>query len=160
MSGPDPALTDLDSALIALRRLWSAPPRFPDPELGPVEMSTIWIVDALARLDHIPEVTVADVAAAIDVAHSTASRLIDRAETAGCVSRQRSDRDTRRTVVSATPAGRALAGAARTARTHYLSAVTADWSPEQRRTLAELLSRLALAVHANPPHPDPDGGTP
>lgn len=158
MTGPDPALADLDAALIGLRRLWATPPRLPDPALGVVEMSTIWIVDALARLDHLPEVTVADVAAAMDVAHSTASRLIDRAETARCVSRHRSATDTRCTVVAATPAGQALAGVARTARTDYLAALTADWTADQRRALADLLSRLAHAVHTTPPHPD--GGTP
>lgn len=158
MTGPDPALAHLDTALIGLRRLWAAPPRLPDPALGAVEMSTIWIVDALDRVHDLPEVTVADVAAAIDVAHSTASRLIDRAEAAGCVSRHRSTTDTRRTVVAATPAGRALAGVARTARTDYLATVTADWTPDERRTLAELLSRLALAVHTTPPHPE--GATP
>lgn len=158
MTGPDPALADLDTALIGLRRLWSTPPRLTDPALGSVEMSTIWVVDALDRLDHLPEVTVADVATAIDVAHSTASRLIDRAEATGCVSRHRSTADTRCTVVAATPAGRALAATARTARTDYLATVTADWTPDQRRTLAELLSRLTHAVHTTPPHPE--GGTP
>jgi DNA-binding MarR family transcriptional regulator len=157
VTDPDPALADLDTALIGLRRLWAAPPRLADPALGSVEMSTIWIVDALDRLNHLPEVTVADVAAAIDVAPSTASRLIDRAEAAGCVSRLRSATDTRRTVVAATPAGQALAGAARTARTDYLAAVTAEWTGDQRRTLAALLSRLADAVHVTPPHPH--GGT-
>lgn len=152
-AGADPALADLDAALIGLRRLWAAPPRLPDPALGSVERSTVWVVDAMDRLEHLSEVTVADLAAALDVAHSTASRLIDRAETAGCVTRERSDRDARRTVVRVTPSGRGLAIAARTARTDYLAGMTADWTPEQRATLAELLSRLARAVRASPPHP-------
>lgn len=153
---PGRALADLDTALIGLRRLWAAPPRLPDPTLGQVEMSTIWIVDALDRLTDNKEVSVADLAAALDVAHSTASRLVDRAQAAGCVSRHPSPSDSRRTAVALTPTGRTLASVARTARTGYLAAVTADWSPEQRRTLADLLTRLAAAVHTTPPHPAPE----
>ena len=151
--GPDRALADLDTALIGLRRLWAAPPRLTDPACGPVEMSTIWIVDALDRLDDRPEVAVADLAVAIDVAHSTASRLVDRAEAAGAVTRHASTRDARRTTVALTPTGRTLAQVARTARTTYLAGITADWTPDQRATLADLLTRLADAVHHTPPHP-------
>lgn len=158
-AGADLALADLDAALIGLRRLWATPPRLPDPALGSVELSTVWIVDALDRLAHLPEVTVADLAAAVDVAHSTASRLIDRAETAGCVTRERSDRDARRTVVQLTPSGRGLAEAARTARTDYLARLTADWTAEQRATLAELLARFARAVRATPPHAGEGGSS-
>ena len=149
---PGRALADLDTALIGLRRLWVAPPRLTDPALGPVEMSTIWVVDALARLAHRPEVSVADLATAIDVAHSTASRLVDRAQAAGCVSRHPSATDSRRTAVALTAAGRTLADTARTARTEYLAAITTDWVPEDRRTLADLLTRLAHAVRTAPPH--------
>jgi DNA-binding MarR family transcriptional regulator len=155
---PDPVLADLDAALIGLRRLWAAPPRLADPTLGQVEMSTIWIVDALDRLADHPEVSVADLATAIDVAHSTASRLVDRAEAAGAVSRHPSATDSRRTAVALTPIGRTLATVARQARTSYLARVTTDWSDEQRATLADLLTRLAAAVHHTPPHPP--GGTP
>jgi len=156
--GPDPALADLDTALIGLRRLWAAPPRLADPTLGQVEMSTIWIVDALDRLAHHPEVSVADLATAIDVAHSTASRLVDRAEAAGAVTRHPSATDSRRTAVALTPTGRTLAAVARQARTTYLAQVTTDWSHEQRSALAQLLTRLAAAVHHTPPHPP--GGSP
>jgi DNA-binding MarR family transcriptional regulator len=119
-------------------------------------MSTIWVVDALDRLPDRPEVSVADLAAAIDVAHSTASRLVDRAQAAGCVFRHSSATDARRTAVALTPTGRTLAEAARTARTTYLAGITADWTPEQRRALADLLTRLAHAVHTHPPHPEPE----
>lgn len=152
----DPALDALDTALIGLRRLWDAPPVLHVPDLGAVEMSTIWVVDALARLPDHGEVTVSDVAAAIDVTHSTASRLIGRAEAAGCVRRERSQHDTRRTVVTATPAGRALATAAHDARTRYLADITAQWAPQDRAALSDLLARLAAAVHDNPPS---HGGT-
>jgi len=151
--GLDRALVDLDTALIGLRRLWAGPPRLADPTLGSVEMSTVWIVDALDRLEERAEVNVADVAAAIDVAHSTASRLVDRAEAAGTVTRHPSSTDSRRTAVVLTATGRTLATAARAARTGYLAEVTTDLTPDQRRTLAELLTRLAAAVHTTPPHP-------
>ena len=155
---PDPVLADLDAALIGLRRLWAGPPRLADPTLGQVELSTIWIVDALDRLADHPEVSVADLAHAIDVAHSTASRLVDRAEVAGAVTRHPGATDSRRTAVALTPTGRTLAMVARQARTTYLARVTTDWNDEQRAILADLLTRLAAAVHQTPPHPP--GGTP
>ena len=152
----DTALGALDTALIELRRLWAAPARLNDPALGQVEMSTMWIVDALARLEHRREVSVTDLAAALDVAHSTASRLVDRAQAAGCATRNTGVTDSRRTAVALTPAGRALAETARAARLGYLAGVTADWNAEQRRTLADLLTRLAHAVHTTPPRAEPE----
>lgn len=43
------SLRSVDASLIALRHLWSAPPQLHDPDLGSVEMSTVWVVDTLLR---------------------------------------------------------------------------------------------------------------
>lgn len=152
-AAPADPLRGIDAALIGLRHLWSAPPRLDDPQLGRVEMSTVWVAEALARPDA-GEATVNDVAAELDVAQSTASRLVDRAERAGVVTRSRSSRDARRVVLSLTPVGHTLAARSSTFRLEYLNRVTADWSLEERRTFADLLTRFASSVHRTPPGRD------
>lgn len=149
------ALDEVDRALIGLRHLWSAPPRLDDPQLGRVDMSTIWIADALARRDASGPATVAAVAALLGVAHSTASRLIDRAERAGVVTRGRSGADARSVTLSLTPGGRSLAARAATFRLGHLDRATAHWSEEQRSTFARLLTDFATSVNRTPPEEDP-----
>jgi DNA-binding MarR family transcriptional regulator len=151
----DATLLALDEALIRLRRLWAAgTPRLGRTEKS-VEMSTVLIVDAVQRLtesDPAAEATVAVVADRIDVAASTASRLVDRAVAAGMVRRTRSSADPRRCPLELTPEGVALAARATRFRLSYLTDLTADWSERDRRQLAQLLGRFAAAVHAAP-HP-------
>ena len=136
-------MTDLeriDAALIALRHLWSAPPQVEDPALGKVEMSTIWVVDSLRRA---PGSTVSDLARDMGVAHSTASRLVARAEVAGAVVRTSDPRDQRRTTVDVTPAGSTLADVALRHRLSRLREATTGWNHDERRTFADLLTRFA-----------------
>lgn len=151
----DATLLALDEALIQLRRLWSAG----TPRLGrageAVEMSTVLVVDAVQRLaegDPPTEATVAAVADRLDVAASTASRLVDRAVAAGVVRRTRSAADPRRAPLVLTADGRALAARATGFRLTYLRTLLEDWSDADRRTFAELLTRFAAAVHTHP-HP-------
>lgn len=137
------AATDLeriDAALIALRHLWTAPPQIEDPALGQVEMSTIWVVDSLR---HTPDQTVSGLAAAMGVAHSTASRLVLRAERSGAVVREPDPADQRRTAVRLTKAGRTLAAAALQFRLSRLQRVTAQWTAADLRDFATLLTRFA-----------------
>ncbi|MEI2643681.1 MAG: MarR family transcriptional regulator [Candidatus Nanopelagicales bacterium] len=133
-------LERIDAALIALRHLWSAPPQIEDPALGEVEMSTIWVVDCLRRT---PDQTVSDLADAMGVAHSTASRLVQRAEHSGAVVRAQDARDQRRTTVHSTEAGRALAQTALRFRLAKLEQFTDDWATTDRRMFATLLTRFA-----------------
>ena len=149
----DPTLLALDDALIRLRRLWAAG----TPRLGrageAVEMSTVLVVDAVQRLtERAPavEATVAVVADRLDVAASTASRLVDRAVAAGVVRRTRSATDPRRAPLTLTAEGRALAARATRFRLAYLTDLTTDWSEPDRRRLAQLLGRFAAAVHERP----------
>jgi DNA-binding MarR family transcriptional regulator len=153
-----PDLASIDIALLGLRHLWAGPPgrraAGADGDGTPgVEMSTVWIVDALARAEGsgVPGLTVRDLADALDVAHSTASRLLDRAVCAGMVERGRSVRDGRAVTCALTPAGRALAVESRAFRLAYLTALTGDWTDAERATFAELLTRFAGAVAGRPP---------
>lgn len=134
-------LQRMDSALIALRHLWTAPPRIQDPALGSVEMSTIWVTDSLTREATLQSVS--DVAAHLGVAHSTASRLIARAERAEAVVRSPLPQDSRRVAVHLTERGRALARAALQFRLQILEQATADWTADERETFADLLTRFA-----------------
>jgi DNA-binding MarR family transcriptional regulator len=146
-------LARIDAALLGLRHLWAGPPARRAAGADGVEMSTVWIVDALVRAAEAgaPGLTVGDLAAALDVAHSTASRLVDRAVAAGMVERGRSAHDGRAVTCVLTPAGRALAAESHAFRLAYLHALTADWTPGERATFADLLGRFAAAVAGRPP---------
>jgi len=152
MTGDD--LERIDQALIGLRHLWSGPVHLQDATLGRVEMSTVWIVNALTGPDRHAEhesMSIRDLATALGVAHSTASRLVDRAVTIGAVARGPDAHDARLTVVTLTDSGRTLAETAKGFRTGYLAHATRTWTANERATCADLLTRLAHSVTATPP---------
>jgi DNA-binding MarR family transcriptional regulator len=151
---PDEIVPDLevvDAALMRLRRLWTAP-RTHDgmrADLGDdVELSTVLVVDALAREAHDDSTPrgVAEVAERLDVAASTASRLVERAVAAGMVERRTSPVDARRAALHLTDAGWALHERARRFRAGYLARVLIDWSPREIAQLADQLDAFADAV--------------
>lgn len=149
-------LAQLDDALIRLRRLWSGSAARPaDPERWPdVELSTVLVADAVRRLrGEAPdrEATVASVAARLEVAQSTASRLVDRAVGAGIVRRTASAEDARRTVLALTRRGDQLASEAEAHRQEVLGRALHLWSARDVALLARLLGRFAEDVHAPSP---------
>lgn len=148
----DDALEALDDALVRLRRLWVSPASPAAPQDGggpPLPMSTVLVVDAVHRLVTAQqEATVTAVAARIDVAASTASRLVDRAVDASMVRRGTSTVDARRTVLSLTPEGQALFRSAVAFRRGTLREILDGWAPADVATLADLLTRFAAAAHA------------
>lgn len=148
------AYADLDSALLSLRRLWAHSGTFHDPDLGPVDLSTVLICRELAA-SATAEVSVTDIASGLDVAPSTASRLVDHAEQSGAVQRVPSAHDSRRTAVTLTPAGQQLHDVATRFRVSYLHALLTDWQSAELDTFARLLTRFAESVKAHTP-----GGTP
>lgn len=156
MSGNLPAdLTAVDDALVRLRRLWTASRSAVLDDLGGrVEMSSVLVVEGCAReAASGGEVTVGDVAAFLDVAHSTASRLVERAARGGLVRRSSSAVDARRAALVLTDAGRDLRARAVAARLGWLATVVGDWDEEEVRALALLLPRFADAVAAGQPEP-------
>lgn len=139
----------IDRALMDLRHLWRTPTHLVDPEFGRVETSTVLIVDVLTR--QAEPMPLPDLARALDVAHSTASRLVDRAEAAGAVRRSKAPEDARRVVVTTTPAGVRLAESSRSFRRRYLEAILAQWEPVERADFARQLARFARSVQSEPP---------
>lgn len=147
----DAVLERLDSALLGLRRF--ASPEVSRPRIShagaDVELSTMLVVDAIARSTP-GEVSVRLVAESLQVAPSTASRLVERAVQAGMVSGDTSEHDPRRRVLHLTADGRHLQRAALRHRTQRLAAATADWSRDDLAQFADLLDRFARTVHPLP----------
>jgi DNA-binding MarR family transcriptional regulator len=162
MSTRDEHLERLDVSLLALRRIVAPPPAATLQHAGTrVELSTVLVVDALTRAEAAPGV--GDVAEALQVTHSTASRLVDRAVTAGAVERTRHPGDPRRALLMVTPQGATLQRAAVRFRTRRLAELVAGWAEQDVATLAELLERFAVDAHRRPdlgaPDEDPPGRT-
>jgi DNA-binding MarR family transcriptional regulator len=87
-----------------------------------------------------------DLADALRVDPSTATRAVARLVRGGLAHRQASRRDGRVVMVSATPAGRSRHDAIARHRRHLMTAVLAAFDTAERRQLAELLERLVAAV--------------
>ena len=163
VGGPGPGdLRVLDEALVRLRRLWAASRAHVVDDLGRrVEMSSVLVVEACARAEpDTGEVTVGDVAAFLDVEPSTASRMVDRAATAGLVLRTASRVNARRAALVLTDDGRALRARATAARLGWLGEVVAEWPREDVHVLASVLTRFADAVAAAPPPAGAEQGRP
>lgn len=144
-------LRHLDAALLALRRFAEAPA----PRGGPtlihgrerVEISTVLVVDAVARRGDGEDCSIGTVAEELRVAHSTASRLIERAVQVGMVQRARSGSDPRRVALSLSAAGEQLQRDATAFRTSRLEELLEGWTATDVTTLTRLLERFARSAH-------------
>ncbi|TWB23505.1 DNA-binding MarR family transcriptional regulator [Nitrospirillum amazonense] len=75
--------------------------------------------------------------------HSTVSRQVAKLESLGLVERRAGATDARVREAVVTPAGQAMVDAIGRARSRMYAAVLADWTEEDKATLARLLRRLA-----------------
>ena len=105
-----------------------------------IEASTLLVLEAV--LDGRAR-TVQDVAHHLGVAHSTASRLVTRAESAAMVRRVPSPVSAREAWVTATDLGTATRARGLGHRLARLADATADWPADQVVALAHLLRRFA-----------------
>jgi DNA-binding MarR family transcriptional regulator len=87
-----------------------------------------------------------EIAVVLRVDRSSATRAIDRLETAELVARRVDPGDARVVVVEATPAGQALLERVRDRATAMLAEVLATFSSEDRERLAALMERLVAAL--------------
>jgi DNA-binding MarR family transcriptional regulator len=90
--------------------------------------------------------TVTELAAAEQVAVPTMTRLLQGLEADGYLRRRRDRRDARTVLVSATPRGRRVLEAARSARIALIERALADMSAADRRTVDRALSVLERAL--------------
>ncbi|TRW46692.1 MarR family winged helix-turn-helix transcriptional regulator [Georgenia yuyongxinii] len=138
---PDGDLAVLDRALLQLRRFVTVvTPQVHDGDQV-IESSTLLIVEVLTAAGG--PLSVRELADELAVAHSTASRLVNRAAAAGAVTRTTSHQDARRRAVDLTRPGRELAARARRHRQAHLAAILADWTPTEAADLARTLGRFA-----------------
>ncbi|PRZ08855.1 MarR family transcriptional regulator [Isoptericola sp. CG 20/1183] len=145
MDAREPDLRMLDRALVGLRRFLTAPPVLDDQGRA-VELSTLLVLNELPTEGQ----SVQQIATRLGVAHSTASRLVTRAEGAGMVTRTDSPDDARRRLVVPTAAGRGLRDRAAEFRLERLADIVDGWTPDEVHTLARSLHRFAQdqgAVH-------------
>ncbi|NMR20110.1 MarR family winged helix-turn-helix transcriptional regulator [Cellulomonas fimi] len=152
-SGSKKDLERIDRALMQLRRFVEAPAMVDDRGRH-VETSTLLVLEALGPES---EPTVRDVARRLDVTHSTASRLVTRAEQAGMVRRRRSPTNRRETLVEATDDGHALRDRARTFRLHRLCDIVADWRSDDVAAFAHSLASFAERAAQESRVPDHHG---
>lgn len=124
---PASALARIEVAFGRLRRLWESPAlrrRFHERmgvAIDPADVRTLRAVAAATD-----ECGVGDVADALGVDGSTASRLLDKAVVAGYLTRGGSRRDRRRSVLALTDTGRDLHRRSLRVREELLAELTAD----------------------------------
>lgn len=142
-------LEGLDVALGRLRRLWDQPgvrawfrERLDIPEQDAVLYKTLRGVSQIGPNG----ASVNDVADVLRVDPSTASRFVERAVSAGFLSRSASTIDRRRSSLSLTEAGRERLRLLRESRLEMWEELTADWTVDDVDTLTRLLVRLDDAV--------------
>ena len=94
-------------------------------------------------------VTVGEIAARLSLHPSRASRLVKGALRGGLLSRHASQHDGRRVELQLTPQGRKLSRAAAALQQRGLVRALRSFPGPERRQLAALLARLALALEAS-----------
>jgi DNA-binding MarR family transcriptional regulator len=100
---------------------------------------------ALATIERHGPMTPSEVAVRERIQRPTVTRILVRLEQAGLASRTPDPHDRRSSLVSATPAGRALIDELRTRKTAYLARRLEDLDPEDRAVLeraAAVLERM------------------
>jgi DNA-binding MarR family transcriptional regulator len=90
---------------------------------------------ALATIDRHGPMTPSEIAVRERIQRPTVTRLLARLEEAGLAARTPDPHDRRSSLISATPAGRALMDELRTRKTAYLARRLEDLGPEDRRVL-------------------------
>jgi len=103
-------------------------------------------VDALDMLVFHGSVRMGELAEALRVDASTATRAVNRLVDAGLASRERSDDDGRVMVVVLTEHGREVHRAMMVRRRDALEGILADLSPKERPQLATLLERFIVGL--------------
>jgi hypothetical protein len=111
-------------------------------------MAKIFACDAVSELaDGGTAVTVKDVALALDLEHSTVSRLLGELHDDGLIVRGMDPVDRRRTTVELTDLGREVVAEATTLSRFFTRILLADWTRDEVDELARVMARLATTIH-------------
>ncbi len=154
------SLQRIDSALLEMQRALSNSFSSDESIFGRVEMSTLWVVDALWRNPTEHLMTIAEIAHSLNIPQPAATRFVARAQIAGVVLRIRPPSHTDSISVALTDRGEALARSAQRWRFAFLRDLLTGWSQEDCDQFGVLLSRFSAAlipVQAPDPPPSTDG---
>lgn len=139
-------LDALDDVLVAIRRIPQRP-HYRRRLLAGLEMpggpATLRALRVVERTDD-EGPSIGEVAEALALDPSTASRVVDRCVGAGLLERTVDSDDRRRFNLRLTEAGRDLLGAAAMNRRALLEEVTGAWDREELQRLLELLGELRV----------------
>ena len=141
MAGPDPLDTVVDAVLDSSRALVAVSARSIAGAKGVTLPQYRMLVVLDARTSSLREL-----AAQLDVAPSTAVRMVDRLETAGLVDRTVNPADRRETRLSLTTAGRRTVRTVTARRRRDLRAVVELLEPAEREHVARAMAAFALAA--------------
>lgn len=111
-----------------------------------VSVSQCYALEGLVRRGGM---TLNDLAGFLYIDKSTASRVIDALERKGYVARSTHPEDRRAVLLEATPAGRELEGRIRESILAEERQLLADFAPEVRQSMTQLIRRLARAASAS-----------
>lgn len=104
--------------------------------------------DALDAIIELEPVRMGDLAAALRVDASTATRTVARLADAGLATRVECKDDRRGVVIKATPSGRRRQARMVTTATEVLEEIVSVFAPEERADLADLMERLVASLDA------------
>jgi DNA-binding MarR family transcriptional regulator len=155
----DPAVIEqLDRAFLRLRRMVNKPgaATLPLASVGRrIDLAKVMACQAIADAAEPPcggdVPTVKDVAVALDLEHSTASRLLGEAEVEGLVVRGTDPTDRRRTTLALTETGRMVLRESAMLRCGLIDELFAEWDPNDVETLATLLGRVTATLSTKLP---------
>ena len=146
------ALTRLDRALLALRHVLVRPvtSELQIPSLGrSVEFAKVAACEGVAGVSADgATVTVKSLAEALQLDHSTMSRVVADCEADGLLVRGSDPADRRRTTISLTADGDSLVADSLALRVWFMGEVLADWPEADLETLTYMLERAVSTFDA------------
>lgn len=152
------ALRALDEAMRSMRRLTLRPPELALTLPGSgrrLDFAKLLACSAIGGLcgQAAPDapVTVKTVAQALDLDHSTVSRLLGEVENDGLITRSPHPTDRRSTVLSLTDEGARVIEGFEQARVNFLGGLLRDWPVNDIATLAALMTRLVETAQDRKP---------
>jgi DNA-binding MarR family transcriptional regulator len=128
--------------LLVSRRLLASISDSPDVPLTPTRLRAL---DVLAESGGL---RIGDLAAAMAIEETTATRLVDRLETMGVAKRRRGADDRRVTVVALTPKGTRLVSSVARRRREFFRDVLEALDPDERTELVRLTEKATAALRA------------